>query len=163
MHPIHDVDPTLLLAMMMASKRRPAELAEIIAAIDLSQEPIPSAIKLTQAFARLAEHGLISATTEGFSLTPAALEVVKRLPRKADTAERLFTIRERLRSYEPTATDASITLTEAQLDAAISTFRTSARRSSSGGGNQLMPKPKPKYADKPPGWRRDKAAAHRRD
>lgn len=159
MHPIHDVDTLLLLAVMISSKRRPAELAEIIAAIEMSQESIPSAAKLTQAFARLAEHGLISAVDDGFTLTPAALDVVARLPKKADAAERLFTIRERLGAYEPATPLAAITLTEAQLDAAVAAFRASAQRT---GGNQFMPKPKPELAAKRPGLRRDKPAARRR-
>ena len=37
MHPIHDVDALLLLAIGLASKRRPAEPLEIVAAIDLIQ------------------------------------------------------------------------------------------------------------------------------
>lgn len=159
MHPIHDVDTLLLLAVMISSKRRPAELVEIIAAIDLSQESIPSAIKLAQAFTRLAEHDLIRSVDERFTLTPAALEVVARLPKKADAAERLFTIRERLGTYVCATTEATITLTEAQLDAAIAAYRASAQRT---GSNQFMPKPKPEVAAKRPGLRRDKPAARRR-
>lgn len=171
MHPIHDVDTLLLLAVMISSKRRPAELVEIIAAIDLSQESIPSAVKLTQAFARLAEHGLISAVEDRFTLTPVALDVVARLPKKADAAERLFTIRERLGAYECATAQATITLTEDELDAAIAAYRASAQRT---GSNQFMPKPKPEQANKRPdarpnsrpnsraGVQRDKPAARRR-
>ena len=35
MYPIHDHDPLVLLATALAAKRRPAELLEIMAAIDL--------------------------------------------------------------------------------------------------------------------------------
>lgn len=160
MHPIHDVDTLLLLAVTIAAKRRPAELADIIAAIDLSQDSIPSATKLTQAFARLADHGLLSAVDDGFTLTPAALDVVARLPKKADADERLFIIRERLGAYQSAPPQTTITLTEAQLDAAIAAYRASAHGSA---GNQLMPRPKPEYAPKRPGAWRDKPSARRRD
>lgn len=159
MHPIHDVDTLLLLAVMISSKRRPAELVEIIAAIDLSQESIPSATKLTHAFARLAEHGLISSADDCFALTPAGLDIVVRLPKKADAAERLFTIRERLGAYALTAAETTITLTEAQLEAAIAAYHACAQRT---GGNQFMPKPKPEHSARRPGVRRDKPAARRR-
>ena len=163
MHPIHDVDTLLLLAVMMSSKRRPAELVEIIAAIDLNQGSIPSASKLTQAFARLAEHGLICSGGDRFTLTPAAQELVTRLPKKADAAERLFTIRERLGSYECPVPQATIALTPAQLDAAIAAYRASARHT---GGNLFMPRPKPERATRRPhsrhDSRRDKPAARGR-
>ena len=49
----------LLLAIGLASKRRPAEPLEIVAAIDLIQGNIPAEAKLSEAIARLAVHGLI--------------------------------------------------------------------------------------------------------
>ena len=41
MHPIHDHDPLFLLAVGLAAKRRPAELVEIVAAIDFLQIKAP--------------------------------------------------------------------------------------------------------------------------
>ena len=35
MHPVHDVDSLLILATALSSKRRPAELVEIVSAADL--------------------------------------------------------------------------------------------------------------------------------
>jgi hypothetical protein len=43
MYPVHDVDALLLIATTLSSKRRPAELVEIIAAADLLQVAIPAA------------------------------------------------------------------------------------------------------------------------
>ena len=69
MYPVHDVDATLLLALSLASKRRPAELAEIIAATELMQGAIPQEFKLCDSFYRLSEYGLISASDGGYILT----------------------------------------------------------------------------------------------
>ena len=57
MYPIHDHDPLVLLATALAAKRRPAELLEIMAAIDLIQGNIPNEAKLSEAFARLGQSG----------------------------------------------------------------------------------------------------------
>ncbi len=59
MHPVHEVDAILLLSLSVAAKRRPAALAEILAAIDLAHGAIPSAAQLSKAFASLSAHGLI--------------------------------------------------------------------------------------------------------
>ncbi len=59
MHPIHEVDAILLLSLSVAAKRRPADLAEILAAIDLAHGAIPSGAQLSKAFASLSAHGLI--------------------------------------------------------------------------------------------------------
>ena len=59
MYPVHDVDAILLLSLSIATKRRPADLTEVIAAIDLAGGPIPSENKLSDAFARLSAYGLI--------------------------------------------------------------------------------------------------------
>ncbi len=59
MHPVHEVDAILLLSLSVAAKRRPASLAEILAAIDLAYGAIPSAAQLSKSFASLSAHGLI--------------------------------------------------------------------------------------------------------
>ena len=57
MHPVHDHDPLLLLATALASKRRPAEPVEVVAAIELMQVAIPPEGKLLEAIARLGAVG----------------------------------------------------------------------------------------------------------
>ena len=72
MYPIHDHDPLVLLATALAAKRRPAALLEIMAAIDLIQGNIPNEAKLSEAFARLGQSGLLVERDDGVALTPAA-------------------------------------------------------------------------------------------
>ena len=83
MHPVHDVDSLLILAIALSSKRRPAELLEIVAAADLLQNNIPNEAKLVEAFDRLAKYGLLKAEADGFALTAPAQEIITGLPRKA--------------------------------------------------------------------------------
>ena len=94
MHPIHDVDVLLLLALALSSKRRPAELVEIVAAADVIQGVIPSELRLVDAFSRLATHGLICEQDGGFTLTPQAQKVMAGSGREADTEKRIARIKE---------------------------------------------------------------------
>lgn len=155
MHPIHDVDVILLLAMALASKRRPAELVEIIAAIDMMQGAIPAELKLADAFARLASHGLISAVAACFTLTPAAQTIMAGQRKKADTAERIFVIKEKLTDYLPADEFPAIALTPEQLTAAIAAHR-AAVKAGGAGKNLLMPKSPASERDyqRPRQWRR---------
>ena len=139
MHPIHDVDALLLLAMTHAAKRRPADLVEVMAAADLVQGSIPLEGKLRDAIFRLSTHGLIAESEGGYILTPAAQQVMTGLPRKAETAERLFAIKEKLATYEVAGEPAGINLTEEQILDAITAYRSSSQGT---GRNLLMPKPK---------------------
>jgi len=123
MHPVTDIDALLLLAMTLACKRRPAELVEIVAAADLLQLSVPPAAKLGEAFSRLSRHGLISESDGRFALTPAAQHIVTGLPRKADSMERLFTIRENLAALVAKDEFPPVTLGTAQIDLAILTHR----------------------------------------
>jgi len=166
MHPVHDVDALLLLALALSSKRRPAELAEIMAAADLIQGAIPSETKLGEAFHRLSTHGLIGEVDGRFTLTPDAQKIMVGQPRKAETAERIFNVREKLSAYEPAGKHAPIVLTEEQLAQAILAHRNAGQDA---GKNMLVPKPKPKTADddkrpdKRPGqWRRPFASRKRK-
>lgn len=84
MHPIHDVDVVILLATMMSSKRRPAELVELVAAADMIQGFIPYESKLGDAVSRLSCHGLICQEGQGFALTPDATKILAAMPRKGD-------------------------------------------------------------------------------
>jgi hypothetical protein len=155
MHPIHDVDLLLLLATALASKRRPAQLAEIMAAADLLHGSIPLDVDVAAAFLRLSTQGLIGEAAGDFTLTPAALELMAgvRYKKKAETPERLLAIRQELAGYTPKADGLAIRLPTEQVSAAILAHRTFLKGP---GRNMLVPKPKPAVdRPKPPGqWRR---------
>ena len=59
MQPIHDTDVLLLLSLAFSSKRRPAELIEIVAAAEIVQGVIPANVRLIESFSRLSQCGLI--------------------------------------------------------------------------------------------------------
>lgn len=142
MQPIHDVDVITLLAILLASKRRPAELVEIIAAADFIQGvqgTLPSVVKLKAAFTRLAGNGLIAAVADGYALTPAAQKILAGGRRNATTSERLFAIKEKLGAYTPAGEHAAIEISDAQLNGAIAAHRAA---DTGAGKNLLMPKPK---------------------
>lgn len=153
MTPIHDVDVLLLLATALSSKRRPAALAEIIAAIDLLQGNIPAEAKLSEAIARLAVSGLLVELDGGIALTPAAQKIVEGLPGKADWAERLFIVRERLSDYRVGGEHGAILLGTEQLREALLAHRVAA---AGAGRNLLVPRPKPAADIKRPGQRQRK-------
>ena len=140
MHPIHDFDVLLLLATAMSSKRRPAELVEIIAAAELIQEGLPAEPKVIEAFSRLAINGLIIEIEGSFALTPDAQKLVERLPKKADTAERIFIVRDKLSEYTAKAVHAPILVTEEQIKAAVAAHKLAGESKVK---NLLVPKPKP--------------------
>ena len=140
MHPIHDTDALLLLAVGLASKRHPAELSEVVAAAEFVQGAIPAAPKVAEAFRRLSAHGLLRAAEGGFALTPAGEVTVTGLPKKADSDERIFAVRQKLYSYEAGAEHPPIEISEAQIDEAVAIHRASAQGS---GKNMMMPRPKP--------------------
>lgn len=152
MYPVHDVDALLLLAMALASKRRPAELAEIIAAADMIQGSIPSDLKLEEAFYRLSMHGLISEAEGGFTLTPDAQKIMTGQPRKDDAQKRILGIKENLSAYNPQSEHSPILVTAEQLSAAVLAHRASEKTT---GKNMLVPKPKPAETNnKRPGQRK---------
>lgn len=142
MRSIYDVDVILLLATMLASKRRPADLTGIVAAAELAQGlqgTLPGAAKLRAAFSRLATNGLVCAAGDGFALTAAAEEIVAGASRKASNAERLAGIREKLADYTPADGHADIAVADEAWNAAIAEHRASA---AGAGKNLLVPKPK---------------------
>lgn len=152
MRPVHDVDVIILMATTLASKRRPADLAEIVAAADLLQGSIPFIEKLGEAIQRLSGAGLIAATEEGFTLTSLGRDLMARQPRKAATEELIAAVRGELAAHAPTQQSAAIDLTQEQLAKAIQTHK-AARKTP--GKNLLMPKPKPDRHFKAEGrWRR---------
>lgn len=160
MHPIRDIDVFLLLALALASKRRPAELGEIVAATEIVQGVIPADVRLVEAFSHLASHGLIRAQDGGFTLTAEAQNVMANPSRTADTTKRIAGIKEKLVAYEAKGEHAPIQLTVKEVCAAILAHRASAKRP---GNNLLAPKPQATAGDKPrPGQRQRKPLPARR-
>lgn len=143
MHPIHDSDALLLLALALSSKRRPADLVEIVTAADLLHGSTPLAGKLCGAFARVAEHGLIEAQAGRFALTPAGEATLAGQPAKADTAARLFAIKEKLAGVSPSAGPLPALPNEGEIGAAIKAFGV-ARRATA------MSQQKPQTVDEAP-------------
>ena len=139
MYPIHDTDAQLLLATLIAAKRRPAALADIVAAAEFMGFPVTAPAAWATAFERFVTHGLLAAVGEGYALTPAALQLVEGLPKKAEADERVFLVRERLAAYKPVGEHAGIGIGAEQFEAAL---RDHARLAQQGGKNLLMPKPK---------------------
>lgn len=154
MHPINDVDALLLLATALSSKRRPAELVEVISATELILREIPAAPKLVEAFHRLSTHGLISATEDGYSLTEAAQGIVSNEPRKIEADERIFLIKDKLSAYAGKPKHDAIMLNEEQIAEAILAHQTAVKASRK---NVMVPKPKAADEEKKrPGLRQRK-------
>lgn len=152
MRPIPDVDGPILMAIALSSKRRPAELVEIVAAAELIQGSIPFVDKLGEAMRRLSASGLIAMAEDGYTLTPPAHEIMEAQPKKADMEVRLAAIRGKLAAYAPKEECAPILLTGEQLRDAILAHKASRKTS---GKNLLMPKPKADRHFKVEGrWRR---------
>jgi hypothetical protein len=139
MRPGHDFDAILLLAMSLAAKRRPAELVEIVAAIDLIQGDIPVARALFDAFHRLAQYGLIFAQDGGYTLTPYALNILSGQKKKATNEERILSIRLSLAECRIKHADALPQLTLEQIADAARTHRASKNSDI----KNLVSKPKP--------------------
>lgn len=153
MSPIHDVDVLLLLATALAAKRRPAEAADIVAAVDLIQGNIPNEEKLSEAFSRLGTSGLLAEAAGGVALTAAAEKLIEILPRKGEHAQRLFELKGLLGAYKPPGEGAAVVLGAEQLRAAILAHRAAA---AGAGKNLLVPKPKPEAGQARPGQRQRK-------
>ena len=152
MRPVHDIDVIILMATTLSSKRRPAELVEIVAAADLIQGAIPFVEKLGEAIQRLSTFGLIGATEGGITLTPMGHEIMAKQPKKATTEEIMIAIKNSLAAYTPREEYSPILLTQEQLNAAIQAHKI-ARKAS--GKNLFMPKPKVDRHFKVEGrWRR---------
>ena len=144
MYPIHDTDAQLLLATLIAAKRRPAALTDIVAAAEFMGFPVTAPGAWATAFARFLTHGLLAPAGEGYVLTPAAVELVKGLPKKAEADERVFLVRERLSAWKPAAEHdgverAGVEISAADFEAALQAH---AKLAQQGGKNLLMPKPK---------------------
>lgn len=147
MHPVHDIDALLLLAITISSKRRPAELVEIIAANDLIHGSISSKSELSVAFERLSLCGLIARSGDGYVLTPQAVSIMSDGRKKADNEERLIRIKENLSDYHPKGEHAAIVVSSEQLSLAVQAHQVSKAHA---GKNLLVPKPKPVVDSKRP-------------
>lgn len=131
-------------------------MVEIVAAADLLDGGVGSEARWAEAFRRFATHDLIVEVDGRYALTEAGVQLVHRLPKKADTAERIFLLREKLSEYEPAEKTPSIVMQEEQVAEAVRAHQAS---KSVGGKNLLMPKAKPAEEDaaprrRPGGWRR---------
>jgi hypothetical protein len=150
MYPVHDVDALLLIATTLSSKRRPAELVEIIAAADLLQVAIPDEARLVESFERLSRHGMICARDGGFSLTPAAEEIMAAQPKRGTSEEKIFRVRDDLSAFTTKPDHATVVVTVEQLLAARKAHSTSCEGA---GKNLLVPKPKADGDKQRPGQR----------
>ena len=163
MHPIHDVDVLLLLATALAGKRRPAEPAEIVAAIDLIQGNVPAEDKLSEAFSRLGRQGLLEETAGRIALTAAGERLIEALPRKAQAGERLLDLRGLLAAYTTAGEGATILVSPEDLRAALLAHRAAGQGAAK---NLLVPKPKPETSQlrsqHRPGQRQRKPAPAKR-
>jgi hypothetical protein len=152
MYPIHEIDAVILMATTLSSKRRPAQLVEIVAAADMIQGSIPYVEKLGEAMQRLGTAGLISATEDGFTLTPIGLEMMKKAPKKAATEDVIAALKGSLGAYSPKQDHPPIVLSPEQLVTAIQAHKIARKVT---GKNLLMPKPKVDRHFKVEGrWRR---------
>lgn len=145
MPPFQDLDALMLLAMMLAAKRRPATLAEVIAALDLLEGGLPPQVQIGKSFARLSEAGLLHEQEGGFALTAAAEALVTGLKKKCDTAERIQVLRERLITHTQDIPATLIALTPKQLGDAVLAFRTAEKSSKR---TLMAERPQPAEADK---------------
>lgn len=160
MQPIHDIDVVLLLALALASKRRPAELVEVVAAVEIVQGSMPPGVPMAEAFARLARHGLIRAEASGMTLTAEAQALMANPSRSADLSRRIANIKEKLAAYAAIGEHAPIELTTKELCIAVLAHRESAKLA---GKNAIASKPLAAEGDKPrPGQRQRKPLPARR-
>jgi hypothetical protein len=141
MYPVHDVDAILLLSLSVASKRRPADLVEIFTAIDLAQTAIPSANKLSDAFARLSAYGLIVEIDGGYSLSADAQQIMASQRKKDDTAKKIYRIREHLADYHLNGEHATILVHPDQLLAALQAYQ----KTKGSGRSWLVEKARPAW------------------
>lgn len=148
MHPIHDSDVLLLLATTLSAKRKPAQLGEIIAAIELLHGAIPAESKLGDAFYRLATHGLIVAEGDSFTLTPDAQKIMATQPKRGAMGEHILSLKEKLAGYHPVS-DAheAILLSPEQIATAIRAHITAQRVAAQGAAKNLLMPVKSKETD----------------
>ena len=143
MQPVHDVDAILLLSLSVAGKRRPANLDEIITAIDLAQDAIPSAAKLSKSFTMLSAHGLIIESDGGYTLSTDAQEMMSSQRKNDDTAKKLLRLKEHLADYSLKGEHNTIQVSPDQFVAVVKAYQAAKIASNK---SMLTQKPKPKSA-----------------
>jgi hypothetical protein len=135
MYPVHDVDAILLLSLAVAAKRRPADLIEIATAIDMAQETIPSATKLSDAFARVSAYGLIVEIDGGYALESQR--------KKDDNAKHIYRLKEHLADYHLVGEHVTLYIQPEVIKAAVDAHLAAKKP---GIRNMLMPKSKAEIA-----------------
>lgn len=145
MPPFEDLDALMLLAMMLAAKRRPAALNEVIAALDLLEGGLPPQVQIGKSFARLSEAGLLQEQEGGFALNAAAESLLTGLKKKSDTMARIKVLRERLANHTQEVPATPIALTPKALGDAVLAFRTAEKSSKH---TLLAERPRPAETDK---------------
>lgn len=138
MYPVHDVDAILLLSLSVASKRRPADLLEIMTAIDLAQGTIPSENKLSDAFARLSAYGLIVEVDGSYMLSADAQQMMTDQRKNDDTAKKMYRLKEHLADYHLNGEHVTVLVTPDRLLAAIQAYQ----KVKTPGRSWLMDRPK---------------------
>ncbi len=141
MYPVHDVDAILLLSLSVASKRRPAELTEVIAAIDLAEVPLPSDTKLSDAYARLSAYGLILEVDGGYALSADAQAMMISQRKNDDTPKKIYRLKEQLADYHLQGEHQEVYVSTEQIAAAVKSYRASKKVEVK---NMQITKPKPK-------------------
>ncbi len=144
MYPVHDVDAILLLSLSVAAKRRPAELLEIMTAIDLAQDALPSANKLSDAFARLSAYGLIVEVDGGYVLSADAQQMMESQRKNDDSAKKMYRLKEHLADYHLKGEHATILAHPDLLQTAINEYK----KAKSSGRSWLIEKPKQVWVSK---------------
>lgn len=139
MYPVNDIDAQLVLAILLAAKRRPAHLADLVAAAEVLGFPITAPRPWAETLNRALQRGVVQAVAEGYVLSAHALTFCSTLPKKAETDERVFLIREELKNFP--AVDANTDLAPLEEAALRSAVRAHAESKAQGGKNLLMPKP----------------------
>lgn len=144
MYPVHDADAILLLSLSVAAKRRPADLVEIVTAIDLAHGMIPSEHKLSDAFARLSAYGLIAEIDGGYTLSADAQAMMTSQRKNDDTAKKMFRLKEHLADYRLKGEHPTVQVNAEQLLAAIQAYR----KERTSNRSWLIEKPKPVWIPK---------------
>lgn len=133
----HDLDAGVLMAVTLSSKRRPAELVDIVAAVDLILGFVPFAEKLGAAIERLSSCGLIGMSAGGLTLTDAGLEMMSKQPRKASQEDLIAAVKSSLAAWRPRADHPPVLLAPEQLGAAVRGHKATRKM----GKSVLMPRP----------------------
>ncbi len=125
MHPIFDADALLLLALVPASKRRPATLEEVVIALASVRSELPGAARLRDAFARLSAHGLLLARDGGYTLGDTAQRLLAKVPLKGDAGARVFALKQELAGFNSPAEEPPVELSAAVIGDAIKAWQAS--------------------------------------